>query len=295
MSAQSKFFGLLLVFLFVFVSSCAQANMKATIDPSQCTTIGETRISPVDGMEMLCVPAGNFLMGADENDSLAASDEYPQHIVSLDAFWIDRTEVTNTMFELCVAAGACHKREYSPYLWGVRLPNGTPYYGEDRYRDYPAIMLDSDEAQAYCHWAGRRLPTEAEWEKAARGPSTSSGDGRLYPWGANLDCDHASYLACKSGPVPAAAYPVGASPYGALNMAGNMWEWVSDWYDAEYYAHSPVENPPGPASGEYRTLRGGGWSSITAHLRITNRSTGKAEHSTDGAIGFRCVQSALLP
>lgn len=230
-------------------------------------------------------------MGAGGTDREALDDEKPRHRVTLDAFWLDRTEVTNTMFALCVAAGACHERTYSPYLWGVRLPNGTPYYGEAAYREDPVIMLDSDEAQAYCHWAGRRLPTEAEWEKAARGPATGSDDERLYPWGADLDCAHASYLGCDQGPGEVTSHPLGASPYGALDLSGNLWEWVSDWYDPNYYQHSPAQNPTGPTLGEFRTIRGGGWHSNPAQLRITNRSTGKPEHSTDGEIGFRCAQT----
>ena len=241
-------------------------------------------------MQQVCVPAGGFYMGASVNDLTAAQDEKPQHRVYLDSFWIDRTEITNTMFSQCVASGACHKRSYSPYLWGVELPNGTPYYGEAKFQDYPVIMLDSDEAQAYCKWAGRRLPYEAEWEKVAR-----SIDGLLYPWGAVLDCEHANYLDCKKGPVGVNSYSSSASSYGALNVIGNMWEWVADWYDTNYYTQSPLQNPSGPADGEYRVLRGGGWNSISLELRVTNRTTGKPEHSTDGAIGFRCAVSIANP
>ena len=229
-------------------------------------------------------------MGAAEDEPQADPDEKPQRKVYLDAFWIDQTEVTNTTFAQCVAASVCHERKYSPYLWGVRLPNGTPYYGEINYADYPVIVLDSDEAQTYCQWAGRRLPYEAEWEKAARG-----SDGRLYPWGADLDCERANYLGCEKSPANVTAYASGASPYGALNMAGNLWEWVADWYDAGYYAQSPEQNPHGPVSGKFRTLRGGGWRSLPAQLRVSNRSTGKPEHSTDGEIGIRCALSATIP
>jgi len=230
-------------------------------------------------------------MGAAETDLQAQADEKPRHLLALDAFWIDRTEVTNAMFAKCVAAGICHERQYSPYLWGVRLPNGAPYYGEAIYRDGPVIMLDSDEAQAYCRWAGRRLPSEAEWEKAARGT-----DERLYPWGANLDCEHASYLGCQAEQAPdsVTSHPLGISPFGALNLSGNLWEWVADWYDARYYLRSPAQNPAGPASGEFRTIRGGGWHSNPAQLRATNRSSGKPEHATDGEIGFRCASDARL-
>jgi formylglycine-generating enzyme required for sulfatase activity len=303
MQTVSPRFGILLVLSFGLLASCdpsphLPASLALTLaptpspDPTLCTTVGQTRVSPLDGMTQVCVPAGEFWMGAAESDREALEDEKPRHLVSLTAFWIDRTEVTNSMFEKCVVAGACHERSYSPYLWGVRLPNGTPYYGEVEYRDGPVIMLDSDEAQAYCHWAGRRLPSEAEWEKAARGT-----DERIYPWGANLDCEHAIYLGCEKEQVPTnvTAYPQGISPYGALNMSGNLWEWVADWYDGNYYQNSPPENPTGPALGEFRTIRGGGWHSNPAQLRATNRSTGKPEHSTDGEIGFRCVLSASNP
>lgn len=258
--------------------------------PPVCTEIGQTWISPVDGMILVCVPAGSFIMGATEGYLFAEADEKPQHQVYLDAFWIDRTEVTNAMFKKCVAAYACHEREYSPYLWGVRLPNGTPYYGEASYTDYPLIMLDGEEAQAYCMWAGRRLPFEAEWEKAAHGT-----DRRLYPWGETLDCNHANYLGCDNKPAKATSYDLGVSPFGVLNMSGNLWEWVADWYDTNYYSQSPDHNPHGPAAGEFRTLRGGGWRSLEAQLRVTNRSTGKPEHSTDGEIGVRCAWSATVP
>ena len=229
-------------------------------------------------------------MGAAESDLQADADEKPQRTVTLNAFWLDRTEVTNAMFALCVSAGACQERSYSPYLWGVNLPNGTPYYGEVAYADYPAIVLDGDEAQAYCTWAGRRLPSEAEWEKAARG-----ADGRLYPWGANMDCMHANYLECVKMPAAADSYASGGSPYGALNMSGNLWEWTADWYAAGYYLQAPAENPPGPAAGEFRSLRGGGWRSLAAQLRVTNRSSGKPLHATDGEIGLRCAWSAAAP
>jgi formylglycine-generating enzyme required for sulfatase activity len=289
--SSARRFWVMLAILSETLQACSLSNAPVESGvPPACAEIGQSWTSPVDGMELVCVPAGDFLMGATENDSAAAQDEKPQRQVYLDAFWIDRTEIPNAMFAQCEAAGACHERTYSPYLWGVRLPNGTPYYGETDYQDYPVIMLDSDEAQVYCQWAGRRLPYEAEWEKAARGT-----DGRLYPWGTELDCQHASYLECKKGPASVTSYVVGDSPYGASNMTGNMWEWTADWYQADYYTQSPIRNPHGPTAGEYRVLRGGGWNSITRELRVANRSTGKPEHSTDGAIGIRCAVSSAIP
>jgi formylglycine-generating enzyme required for sulfatase activity len=172
----------------------------------------------------------------------------------------------------------------------VQLPNGTPYYGEADYDDYPLIMLDSEEAQTYYKWAGRRLPFEAEREKAGRGT-----DGRLYPWGASLDCERANYLGCEKKPAKVTSYDSGSSPFGVLNISGNLWEWVPDWYDPGYYSQSPAQNPHGPDAGEYRTLRGGGWRSLAAQLRVTNHSTGKPEHSMDGEIGIRCAWHAAIP
>ena len=226
-------------------------------------------------------------MGAAEADTEAAPDEKPQHRVYLDAFEIDRTEVTNAMFAKCVAAGDCHERRYSPYLWGVKDRSGRPYYDVPAYASYPVIMLDADEAAAYCRWAGRRLPTEAEWEKAARGT-----DGRLYPWGeAGPDCTLTNYFSCSKNPAEVTAYPAGASPYGALNMTGNLWEWTADLYAADYYARSPERNPPGPATGDAHTLRGGGFATLETDLRLTVR-VGSLYHWADGEVGFRCALSA---
>ena len=231
-------------------------------------------------------------MGAAETDTLALPDEKPQHRVYLDAFWIDRTEVTNPMFARCVAAGACHPRTYSPYVWGISSKTRKAYYGNPAYDNYPAIMLDGDEAAAYCRWVGRRLPTEAEWEKAARGT-----DARRYPWGSeNPDCSRANYLGCSNpaDTTEVTAQPAGASPYGALNMAGNVWEWTADWYAADYYVQSPERNPTGPAAGQEHTLRGGGLTTLKHDLRVTNR-TGGVYHWADGEVGFRCALSVTSP
>ena len=292
MKNLARTFGLALLLIAGLLQACTSADTSpvSSSTPPACIEVGQTWTSPVDQMTLVCVPSGSFLMGAAGDDSLAEADEKPQHQVFLDAFWIDRTEVTNAMFAKCIAAGACHERKISPYLWGVHLPNGTPYYGEAGYDDFPVIMLDSAEAQAYCTWAGRRLPFEAEWEKAARGT-----DGRLYPWGDALDCEHANYLGCENKPAEVTAYAAGLSPYGVYNMSGNLWEWVADWYDPAYYAQSPAQDPHGPQAGEFRTLRGGGWRSLAAQLLVTNRSSGKPEHATDGEIGIRCAWSAAVP
>ena len=242
------------------------------------------------------MPAGEFIMGANENDPLADEDEKPQHKVHLDAFWIDRTEVTNVSFLKCLDAGACR-----PDVYETTASSFIPYAVHPDYRNFPAFVYASEAAEEYCQWAGRRLPSEAEWEKAARGT-----DGRLYPWGNSLDCAHANYFGCDKtiNTDPTAPrcgysktcrtanvedYPNGASPYGVLNMAGNVWEWVNDWYQADYYSTSPTNNPQGPAFGDYKTLRGGGVKSLSQYLRATSRAIGTPQHFFDSQIGFRCT------
>jgi formylglycine-generating enzyme required for sulfatase activity len=268
-----------------------------------CTEIGQTWTSPVDGVTLVCVPAGEFLMGAADNDPLAEDHEKPQHRVYLDAFWIDRTEVTNANFAKCMADGACR-----PKVYELSAKTYTPYAIHPDYQDYPAFLYEADVAAAYCKWARRRLPTEAEWEKAARGT-----DARLYPWGNDLDCTKASYYSCGDTPKrddPTAPqcgnsahcrttrvddYLAGASPYGVLNMAGNVWEWVADWYSPDYYASSPTSNPTGPDKGEFKVRRGGGSKSLSQDLRVTTRASGSPQHYFDDQMGFRCAASVSGP
>jgi formylglycine-generating enzyme required for sulfatase activity len=275
-----------------------------TIEPGPtCTEIGQTWTSPVDGVSLVCIPAGEFLMGAADNDPQAQDHEKPQHQVYLDAFWMDRTEVTNGNFAKCMADGACR-----PQVYEVSARTYTPYAAHPDYQDFPALLYEADVAAAYCQWAGRRLPTEAEWEKAARGT-----DGRSYPWGNDLDCTKASYKECKlpAQPDDLAAprcgnsahcptsrvddYVAGASPYGVLNMSGNVWEWVADWYAPEYYATSPTSNPTGPEEGDAKVRRGGGNKSQPPELRVTSRDSGSHYHYFDGQMGFRCAVSEFTP
>ena len=218
---------------------------------------GDTWTRPTDGMVMVYVPAGEFLMGSGDADGLAEDNEKPQHTVYLGAYWIDRTEVTNAQYRKCVEAGACREPE-CPYSWGHESAYNAP--------DHPVVCVSWYDARAYAAWVGGWLPTEAEWEKAARGT-----DGRIYPWGDEFDGNRLNYCDrnCTKGDIdtsvddgyvvtaPVGSYLSGTSPYGALDMAGNVWEWVADWYDAEYYGRSPARNPQGPASGDYRVLRGG--------------------------------------
>jgi formylglycine-generating enzyme required for sulfatase activity len=269
-----------------------------TIEPGPtCTEIGQTWTSPADGVTLVCVPAGEFLMGAADDDPLAGDDEKPQHPVYLDAFWIDGTEVTNANFAKCMADGACR-----PQVYELSAMTYVPYSIHPDYQDYPALLYESDVATAYCRWAQKRLPTEAEWEKAARGT-----DGRHYPWGDKLDCTRAIYESCDDTPAMLKAprcgstahcrtvrvddYLAGASPYGALNMAGNVWEWVADWYSPVYYYTWPTRNPTGPETGEFKVRRGGGTKSLAQDLRVAARASGSPQHYFDGQMGFRCAAS----
>lgn len=280
-------------------TSLTVATDTPTIDlnqPGACSQIGQTWTSPMDGMTLVCVPAGKFTMGSESG----SDDEKPVHSVYLDAFWIDQTEVTNAMFVLFVKEQGyrtvLEERGRSKVWTGDKFeevtganwqrPEGPGSNIEGR-MDYPVVHITRQDALAYCRWAGRRLPTEAEWEKAARGT-----DERLYPWGDDLDCGRAQYQSCDGKAIPVGSLPQGASPYDALDMAGNVWEWVSDGYREGYYAISPERNPPGPVIDKNGVRRGGSWFSGAGTLRSANRGEDVIV-GTDGYLnGFRCAQSA---
>lgn len=270
--------------------------------PSTTPTLGlEQRVSPVDGARLLYIPSGAFWMGSAESELLTEPDEFPQRRVSLPEFWIDQTEVTNRQYARCVAAGACAAppAELEP-------DDPAPYYGQTEFSEYPVVNVSWGEAEAYCEWAGRRLPTEAEWERAAR-----SRDGRTYPWGwfgfamddrlnfCDLECPYSwPGVQVSDGygrTAPVGSYPKGASPYGALDMAGNVWEWTNDWYDSAAYATQPTEQPSGPEQGRYKVVRGGSWldgplGDRLSFFRVANRHW-QPPDARLSYIGFRCAVS----
>ena len=241
-----------------------------------------------DGMALVYVPAGEFEMGSIEG----ASDERPVHTIWLNSFWIDQTEVTNTQYRQCAEAGACEAPTECD--WGI------PTYEDETKADHPVVCVDWFGAQAYCEWAGGRLPTEAEWEYAARGPAQNT-----YPWGdtfdgellnycdANCEYDHRDSMHDDGYEMtaPVGSYSDGASWCGALDMAGNVWEWVADRYDNDHYADSPSRNPTGPSAGDYRVLRGGSWTGLAKNVRSADRDYDRPSPRYH-AVGFRCVATA---
>jgi formylglycine-generating enzyme required for sulfatase activity len=248
---------------------------------------------------MLYVPAGEFLMGSAGTDTGAGADEKPQHTVYLDAFWIDRVEVANARYvrflnALGEHAGACGGHDCAESQVEDKrshiVRQEGRYVVELGFDDHPATQVTWYGADAYCRWAGVRLPTEAEWEKAARGV-----DGRPYPWGSEAaTCSKAQYGDCGATTLPTGSRLAGASPYGLLDMAGNVWEWVADWYDPAYYASSPGLNPPGPTAGERKVFRGGSWGYPPAFLRATDRARNRPTYAGFN-VGFRCAAAVPVP
>jgi eukaryotic-like serine/threonine-protein kinase len=241
---------------------------------------------------MVYVPAGEFTMGGSVDDAMAECQKFygncqrdqfineePPHIVTLGAFWIDQSEVTNKKYAFCVSDGGCD------------LPSSTSssvhksYYGNPEFDDYPVIHVSWNKAKAYCSWAGKRLPSEAEWEKTARGT-----DSRLYPWGDDTPNENLLNYSNFGGTTPVGNHPGGDSVYGAYDMAGNVSEWVNDTYSATYYQSSPSSDPLGPDSGKTRVIRGGSWHD-SGHLTRATHRLGLDPSYDDFYLGFRCSHS----
>jgi len=253
-----------------------------------------------NGSEMILIPAGDFWMGSQIKQG--DLDEHPQHRVYLDNYYIDKYEVTNKKY--CDFLNATGKHRTEEDWWIViddkfcliEMKDGV-YKPKEGCENYPVISVTWEGANRYAEWSGRFLPTEAEWEKAAKGK-----DGYTYPWGMNWDVNKCNnrlmYLESVTflmlnfyngrGVVPPGSIPEGASPYGVTDMAGNVMEWCADWYDENYYEISPYKNPRGPETGTYRVIRGGSWeNSVIENFRCSNRFISNLDRGF--GIGFRCV------
>lgn len=287
---MNKFTGSLLfiiLLLGITLSACGPAPATATVVPP--TPVPNTTPVAIDAM--MLIPAGPFTMGASIDQVFAECKKFrddcerewytveaPAHTVDLPDFYIDVYEVTNAGYKACETAGACQP---------PRINNSAThpdYYGNVEYNNYPVINVNWENARSYCEWRGARLPTESEWEKAARGT-----DGRTYAWGEGLDTTLTNYFDSKIGdPMAVGSYETGKSPYGLYDMTGNVWEWTADWFEPY-----PGGDPAG--STEYgqkgRVLRGGGWLDPGNSLHATFRGGLNPEHSF-GNIGFRCARDA---
>lgn len=217
---------------------------------------------------MRLVPSGEFLMGSEHGDL----DESPLHKIYLNSYYIDKYEVTNALYKACVETGVCQE------------PTDTTYYRRETGEQKPVVYVSWEMAQNYCKWRDARLPTEAEWEKAARGT-----DGRVYPWGSEDSCKHANYSSCRGDIIEVGYWQYSPSPYGIYDMTGNVWEWVSDWYLENYYQKTPSDNPLGPTSGNSHVVRGGSWE--TGGDNVTTSERGGVDRENN-KIGFRCAKDA---
>jgi formylglycine-generating enzyme required for sulfatase activity len=224
--------------------------------------------------KMVSVPAGEFFMGCNKKvDKACFENEKPGRTVVLDAFAIDTYEVTVASYRRCVGAGKC------------TVPNtgGSCNWSDPDHVQHPINCVNWTQADEYCRWVGKRLPTEAEWEKATRGT-----DGRVYPWGNGWEASKAN-VDSSNGTVPVGSYPAGISPYGAHDMTGNVWEWTADWYTDDYHKNGPTQNPKGPEQGAFRSVRGGSWGYHPRDVRASSR--GRYTPGVRlGSLGFRCAR-----
>lgn len=267
-------------------SCCPKAPAASCPRPATCPAAGASLGAPhlraaaaPPAADMVRVPAGEFLRGSPPGVGLV--DERPQRRIHLSTFDIDRREVTVAEYDRCVKAGTCAAPRCTA---SDQQPERRP--------KHPAVCIPWEQARRYCAFVGKRLPTEAEWEKAARGT-----DGRLFPWGNDKPtCALANYSGCQKpeSTLPAGSLPKGATPYGALDLAGNVWEWVADWHHAAYYTTCPPRDPPGPFLGEKKVVRGGAFSyaasEVGSHGRTYDRPTVAYNH-----VGFRCARSIARP
>jgi formylglycine-generating enzyme len=247
----------------------------------------EKEVKGKDGAPMVLIPEGSFPMGVPHGDRDGGRDEYPRHDVFVNNFYIDKFELTNGRYLEFVKA-TNHRVPQNPKNATRNLWQGDTI--TESLTDRPVVNVDWADANAYCQWAGKRLPTEAEWEKAAKGTAD-----RRFPWGnvepTNKHLNFNQQWIGEKTLMPVGSYEAGKSPFGVYDMAGNVWEWVNDWYDAKYYEKSPAKNPTGPESGTKRVLRGSGWQNETPTVRIFTRVDSDPTIRNEST-GFRCAMDA---
>jgi formylglycine-generating enzyme required for sulfatase activity len=265
----------LFVFIVFAILSCQMIPLSPGT-PTVMPTQPPVEITDSQGIPMRLIPAGEFMMGSDSDDDHLNS----LHTLHLDAYYIDKYEVTNARYAECVNAGVCDpphetKSEFHP-----------EYFGNSQFDDHPVVYVDWNMARTYCSWREARLPTEAEWEKAARGT-----DGRTYPWGEAISCDKANYDSCVGETTKVGSYESGQSPYGLYDMAGNVFEWVSSIN--KIYPYDATDGREDLTLGSNRVIRGGGWSH-TAHDVQTFYRSWIGPNYSESVIGFRCAKDANL-
>lgn len=250
----------------------APSRENELVPPEQEPTSHEVPIPE----EMVEIPAGPFIRGTDSG----GFDEQPQRTIMLDTFSIDRYEVTNHQYQQFVLATG-HRKAGPPSRYAKSI-------GKMRGPNQPVVYVSWDDAMEYCRWKGKRLPTEAEWEKAMRG-----ADGRLWPWGSQERLNAANWARVQDGfdvTAPVGAFRDDRSPYGVMDGAGNVMEWVGDWYSELYYKDAAEKDPPSPEYGTFRVLRGGSYTTTGGDFRVTSRSK-MVPDFRDETIGFRCAIS----
>jgi formylglycine-generating enzyme required for sulfatase activity len=246
---------------------------------------------------MVAVPAGPFLRGCDEGDRACQEDSQPKRTITLSAFEVDRLEVTSRTYRECVDAGGCEEPEFVFEDPEAFPPERANFHYDAPGREDTALNgVTWFQAETYCAWRGKRLPTSAEWEKAARGT-----DGRTFSWGEEApNCTHGAFNALESGDcgldnayAAVGTHPAGDSPYGMADAAGGAGEWVSDWYDPAAYASDPDVDPVGPETGTSKVLRGGSWLSTETFIAVSNRigGVGTTPDTANRIWGFRCARS----
>jgi formylglycine-generating enzyme len=264
------------------------AGMVLVVVPAVTVAEGlEKEVKGKDGAPMVLIPEGPFPMGVPHGDRDGGRDEYPRHDVFVNNFYIDKFELTNGRYLEFVKA-TNHRIPQNPKNATRNLWQGDTI--TESLADRPVVNVDWADANAYCQWAGKRLPTEAEWEKAAKGTAD-----RRFPWGnvepTNKHLNFNQQWIGEKTLMPVGSYELGKSPFGVYDMAGNVWEWVNDWYDAKYYEKSPAKNPPGPETGTKRVLRGSGWQNETPTVRIFTRVDSDPTIRNEST-GFRCAMDA---